>query len=547
MDNKYEQNRAFLESLKQNPKELLSNFDKLSQLLNFASPDDDTLIGALFSFYEVHRKEVEFIDWLVRREIQAIVANPQTLNDALLFQLFSVQFFGDRGKRYLSELVEPLVKRVVQKEDSMEGSTVHSSTDDSSSVASGTSIDIPQEFVIEETVKFVQRLLDTRDECPLGLRESFNSLCKAAKDNKIPIPFELGARYFLIKCICPLLPQADKVMVLEEHLGEISKSILQEISKVLLFVANGKVEEGAYPDLGSLVPKLHADVITFMDTLANDKVCSTARKVFLSSVTPPTQDEIDKRENLVKQRIADHITEEESQQATELYQQRYEEWMEIYEDPNWKILVSENNIKLPAEYHVWHLRTEDSPLFIMKYTGRFKVDFKVLAAYIDEHQPEVRNDPRIEGYEKVQIFGPGHYDYFFKTPAAFPMAAREYLCTRFTKMESENRFTSLAYSINRPDRPITKKAIRGIVELGGVLLTRDETDPQWTNFDFIFRVDLKGSIPAWLINSAINENMKSLKALAKLFTSLNPANNVKYLPGEKKKKEKKIKKSSTKK
>ena len=72
-----------------------------------------------------------------------------------------------------------------------------------------------------------------------------------------------------------------------------------------------------------------------------------------------------------------------------------------------------------------------------------------------------------------------------------------------------------------PDAPERPKVLRAEVIQPGVIFRPDEKDPNSTVFTIISQMDMKGILPAFVINSAILENADKMRvAMTKFYNEV---------------------------
>ncbi len=122
--------------------------------------------------------------------------------------------------------------------------------------------------------------------------------------------------------------------------------------------------------------------------------------------------------------------------------------------------------------------------------------------------------------EEVFVNG-DRIDYFMHRKLPFPFTSREFLISHHFIENLHGFSIDLGFSIKRPDTPPHPKRVRGemckIIFFCNVLLVHagccaeNPENPNQVKVVNIVKIDMKGSIPVWVMNVAGVEHLKIMK------------------------------------
>mmetsp|Transcript_2856 Transcript_2856/g.3786 ORF Transcript_2856/g.3786 Transcript_2856/m.3786 type:complete len:625 (-) Transcript_2856:25-1899(-) len=140
-----------------NAEVLLYNFDLIGKLADRAT-DLTEFTTLLYRFYTVHGKSSELVKWAVENELETIRdANEVCRGETILTKLLNLMFFGDLGKKYLSALMSPFIKDMIQ-------TIVQETTGTSSLPSTPQPSDNSVQSIIDDSVSVVSTNTSSSDE-----------------------------------------------------------------------------------------------------------------------------------------------------------------------------------------------------------------------------------------------------------------------------------------------------------------------------------------------------------------------------------------------
>jgi len=214
-------------------------------------------------------------------------------------------------------------------------------------------------------------------------------------------------------------------------------------------------------------------------------------------------------ENLINYLKAHNIREEIEIELEK--RKETKQFIALWEEEDWTVKKVKNgitgSIRELKGHSAWMVKTE----------ARIKCSMRKMYEVIHTQQFEDHN-PLIVSLEAVQKYDENHIDWYLKTTAGFPWTERDWLYTRWDIYGPEKSLT-IAYSIDRPDRPITKKYVRGIVLASGTVIIKDKEDPEYVRVIALHHTDLGGHMPIWMANMGWRAAMKSLTHLKNVLES----------------------------
>jgi len=114
--------------------------------------------------------------------------------------------------------------------------------------------------------------------------------------------------------------------------------------------------------------------------------------------------------------------------------------------------------------------------------------------------------------EELERFDEIHADYYLISKMPFPFSKRDWVNTRWISDEPEETRV-LVYSIDRSDRPISKKYVRGTTFASVFIIRSDPKDSNYSLLDILHHTDAGGRVPLWMSNLVWKSVFKTMKIL----------------------------------
>jgi len=455
-------------------------------------------------------------------------------------RLFYYQFFGDLGKRFLTAILAKIIEEFSGLDHTVEidAGRVHG--------MKGVDPNANLMWILQRLDEFVGSLQDSADHCPLGLRESFLFL-KDVVGNKVENSNVFIASVLFLRLICPCLVSPEEYSILDSlgiTLTDHAKRGLVIASKILQSAANNSMWENrpGSEQVNEFIARSNPLIVTFASRLIDAETISLGKKVIKASVTPVSSSEVKQTYESMQHFLGHFILKKELKREVD-YQQKYQMAMNFYNSKDWKIMMSGPK-KDDCEYHVSHLPQEGSSIIVSRYWGRFKAPFELTKDLIRTTNPEMTTDDRVTGNDIIEHHSAQSYDGYLTIKAVFPVSARDFVFTRRHFDETPNKWIQVTYSVDREDKPIDKKFVRGSIDLLLSVIERDPADPDCVLYTYIYRVDLKGWIPAFVYSNASKDNLQTLSKVASKIMNLGKDPST-VQEDKKQKKDKKLKKDKT--
>jgi len=490
--------------------EVVLDDPKQLDLIALKGNDYEEFPALLFRFFFVHDKTHTLLRWALEKDINNLSPNELFRGETLATRLFYWQFFGDLGKRFLTSILATVLEQFATLDHSVEF--------DANRMNAATTIDPAAnlKWIVQKLTEFVVRLQDSSDLCPLGLRESF-MLLKDVVGSKVEDSSVFIASVLFLRLICPCLVLPEQYEILSNlniTLTEHGKRGLVLASKLLQSAANNSPWENRFGSdvVNQFVAEANPLIVQFAAKLTDIDTITLGKKVIKASVTPVTASEIKQTHAALKSFIETRILNKEQLKSEIDYQQKYQLGMKYYRSNEWKI--GAYGPKTPeCEYSVAQLKQPGSSVFVCKYQGRFKMKYELVKEFSRVGISEFMADDRIAAFEIIERFDENQYDMHVWLGAMFPLSPRDAVYKRRNFEETENRWVDTTYSVQRSDRPQSKKYVRMHADVVFTLVERDPSDPEYTLYTFIFDLDLKGMVPAFFVNKANKDNLTSFSKL----------------------------------
>jgi len=235
-----------------------------------------------------------------------------------------------------------------------------------------------------------------------------------------------------------------------------------------------------------LIEKYHPFFMKGVRELSNKSEVETIRNIINSSSIIELQPQITE-ENLRDYLIGNTLlrTEVEHDMNRRTY---LEKMNELRKSNKWVVRKIKNGVKLS---------TISSKTHVVKVEGKINCSTKVIFDFI-HNMSVLKSIKGVTAFDLVEKFDDSHSDYYFVVKMPFPFQTRETLFTCwnfFDPVES----TLLLFSIDRPDRP--QKHVR-ISTIALTIIQQDPTEPHCSYLEQIYDINMKSSVPHWLIKRA---------------------------------------------
>lgn len=139
---------------------------------------------------------------------------------------------------------------------------------------------------------------------------------------------------------------------------------------------------------------------------------------------------------------------------------------------------------------------------LLDFGGEGTLDFPVdqLCAVLEDIPGQKQWVDSLEMSQYLEQKSPRDYFYFQQYDLPWPISDRDFVVRHTWKIDRENKVVTINdISVNHPKRPVNDCCIRGSIELAEIRMA--PIGEKKTTMIALARADMKGLLPAWMINS----------------------------------------------
>jgi len=475
---------------------LLDNFELVRELYEQSIQQEDFVLF-LFKFFEVNGRLSELLKWVILREVLSTsdsgeICRGETLGTRMLYTLF----FSEVGLKYLTSILKDLITHIIEVPSSLE---LEEDRIKEGLVNPKTNI----LWFLQEIESFIEKLVNSIDECPFALREGFTIL-RTAVASKFPESLSIVCSIFFLRFVCPSFINAVKFGLLTEeeyNASPFGSRGLVIISKLLQHLANcSKIEKSkSYSEsFNQFMKKYHKKLLGFINVFT-EKIDVSQASVY-STQSSETIKKI-AEENLQNHLLFSHCGRE--LEIGLLYRNARDILLDIYRSPidspentnndseySWKIALQDKKRNIT----IYESKAKNQPFSVLKAISTFPTDMTTMFQMLRDYTKLVKFDSRLSHcdlVEKHEDEVPPRNDWYIETDSSFPFSGKDWLLSMCEEYGERQSILSM-FSITRTDRPPLKKVIRGRILGSGYVIDAIKNNPSSVLVTTVQQSDFKG-------------------------------------------------------
>jgi hypothetical protein len=485
----------------------------------------DELAELCSEFCRHHGVFLQFVSHVVQHEVHL------TKDSSVLFRedCFAIKtvnrlLFGDYGRKYLTKLVQPVIKAVTST------SHVLSIGRD----VSGKELEKNMKQLAHIVETFLDNFAKSPIFCPPLFREVFSEIQKAVEKKFPNTDNPMVLDFIFFKFICPAIidPKKYEIIEFDQNLPANASRSLINISKLLNDLTHkmvDKYEEPEYASIKQLIEKRHTEVKQNLKLLLDESEIAKVKNNMVNAEAASSETDKEHSEKQLKD-FLENILKNPSPLASVASSRVNSISLEDLEGIRVRQILRLQTLILSSDWKkikeakglsFFTMKKEDSEHLLIKVEGTFKVPMSALYDHYKNFETTIDAYKSIDLYMKHTIFeeGEGYGEYALHCKYPFPFTNREDVFSIYHELDNKRAYVVM--DAPKKSHPREKGFVRTVRNVGGFTLEEHPKNPKHTIIANVLNVNIAGSVPAWLSNmfggmvvtSAIKEKEKLEKSL----------------------------------
>eukprot|EP01017_Pseudomicrothorax_dubius_P046157 TRINITY_DN8094_c0_g1_i1.p1 TRINITY_DN8094_c0_g1~~TRINITY_DN8094_c0_g1_i1.p1 ORF type:complete len:216 (+),score=73.75 TRINITY_DN8094_c0_g1_i1:99-650(+) len=148
---------------------------------------------------------------------------------------------------------------------------------------------------------------------------------------------------------------------------------------------------------------------------------------------------------------------------------------------------------------------DENGIAMARGEGVVGIPVQELREFLSDNKRVKDYDDMVDKIEVIEIISPNIDITWQKVKGMLVVSPRDYVYLSCSRQKEDGTLYLLGRSIDHPQRPPTKDAVRAFLHIGGWILKPVEGRPDATHYIYMVKTDLKGSLPKGIVTNALKK------------------------------------------